>query len=253
MSNPPVDELDNPDELDLPDVLADLGTEAGDDSAELLDAMVAAGFTDAEIATALGAVITGHLAAADAAGRALGVLQLEAWGETSQAARAVAPASPAMAREDARLARLLRAAGTVTGRMEREDPASLEHARMAAHRLARSETIEAVRDARSEAVLQSPTVRGWTRQLERTACELCTWWSRGGRVWRANHAMPTHKGCTCLQRFVQVEKSQAPGVSPRAYAASRRREAAGSLDERRMMHEGAYSETATRGKEQANE
>lgn len=64
-------------------------------------------------------------------------------------------------------------------------------------RLARAEAQEAAARAYSEAVRRSPHVTGWTRGLSASACQLCRWWSREGRVWPADHPMPVHKGCTC--------------------------------------------------------
>ena len=40
-------------------------------------------------------------------------------------------------------------------------------------------------------------VRGWRRDVEPGGCQLCRWWSRDGRVWPAEHTMPTHPGCRC--------------------------------------------------------
>lgn len=64
-------------------------------------------------------------------------------------------------------------------------------------RLARAEGQEAAARAYSAAVKRSPHVTGWRRGISGSACQLCRWWSRDGRVWAADHAMPTHKGCTC--------------------------------------------------------
>ena len=64
-------------------------------------------------------------------------------------------------------------------------------------RLARAEGQEAAARAYSDAVKRSPHVTGWRRGISGSACQLCRWWSRDGRVWAADHTMPTHKGCTC--------------------------------------------------------
>lgn len=64
-------------------------------------------------------------------------------------------------------------------------------------RLARAEGQEAAARAYSDAVKRSPHVAGWRRGISGSACQLCRWWSRDGRVWAADHTMPTHKGCTC--------------------------------------------------------
>lgn len=64
-------------------------------------------------------------------------------------------------------------------------------------RLARAEGQEAAARAYSDAVKRSPHVTGWRRGISGSACQLCRWWNRDGRVWAADHPMPTHKGCTC--------------------------------------------------------
>jgi len=64
-------------------------------------------------------------------------------------------------------------------------------------RLGRSEPLTAAANAYSTGMSASPHVTGWTRGLSAKACQLCQWWARGGRVFRADHPMPTHKGCTC--------------------------------------------------------
>lgn len=49
---------------------------------------------------------------------------------------------------------------------------------------------------------QDNLIIGWTRDMEATACQLCRWWDRDGRVWPVTHRMPTHKGCACSQKPV---------------------------------------------------
>lgn len=66
-------------------------------------------------------------------------------------------------------------------------------------RLGRSEPLTTAARARGEAIERQPSVTGWTRSVSGSGCQLCTWWSRDGRVWPASHRMPTHKGCTCTQ------------------------------------------------------
>lgn len=73
-------------------------------------------------------------------------------------------------------------------------------------RYARSEPLEAASRTYSAAIEANPDVTGWTRGVSGDACQLCTWWSRDGQVWPADHAMPTHKGCTCYQVPVTKEK-----------------------------------------------
>lgn len=70
-------------------------------------------------------------------------------------------------------------------------------------RLAHSEPIDATQHGYAEAMRSRPDlVRGWTRELDSSACQLCQWWRRGGQVWPLGHAMPTHKGDCCTQRPV---------------------------------------------------
>lgn len=64
-------------------------------------------------------------------------------------------------------------------------------------RLARAEGQEAAARAYSEGIRRSHHVTGWRRGISGSACQLCRWWSRDGRVWSDDHQMPTHKGCTC--------------------------------------------------------
>lgn len=65
-------------------------------------------------------------------------------------------------------------------------------------RLARAEPLDMAARTYSEGIARSRHVEGWVRGLSPSACELCTWWARDGRVWPKTHAMPTHKGCTCV-------------------------------------------------------
>lgn len=90
--------------------------------------------------------------------------------------------------------------GDITDRMER---------------VVRGITYKAASEAYSDGVKRSPLVRGWVRDLEPDACQMCVWWWRDGRVWPKDHPMPTHTGCTCspkpvLSRGVQsTEKTRA--------------------------------------------
>lgn len=85
-----------------------------------------------------------------------------------------------------------RAVGTVMAGEEATRRARLE-------RLARGAVARAGQDGRETALRQSPLVTGWTRGLDSTACQLCVWWWREGRVWPKSHHMPRHPGCTCVQ------------------------------------------------------
>lgn len=84
------------------------------------------------------------------------------------------------------------AAGTIMAGPVEERRARLE-------RLARGAVARAGQDSREQAIARSPLVEGWTRGLDSTACQLCRWWWREGRVWPKRHHMPRHPGCTCVQ------------------------------------------------------
>lgn len=64
-------------------------------------------------------------------------------------------------------------------------------------RLGRAEPLTTAARAYSEGIERSPLVTGWTRGLSASACQLCSHWAHGGRVFPADRSMPTHKGCTC--------------------------------------------------------
>ena len=88
--------------------------------------------------------------------------------------------------------RLLKAAGTLQ-RAARRDA----RPRARVGRLARAEPLETAARTYSAGMTRSEHVTGWVRNVSGDACQLCTWWARDGRVWPADHEMPTHKGCTC--------------------------------------------------------
>jgi hypothetical protein len=61
------------------------------------------------------------------------------------------------------------------------------------------EPLEAAARRMSEGIQQDKRVKGWVREMDSGACQLCRWWWREGREWPAAHPMPTHKGCVCTQ------------------------------------------------------
>lgn len=61
------------------------------------------------------------------------------------------------------------------------------------------EPLEAAARRMSEGIQRDQRVKGWVREMEADACQLCRWWWREGREWPAEHLMPTHKGCVCTQ------------------------------------------------------
>lgn len=101
-----------------------------------------------------------------------------------------------------------RAVGTVMAGAEHTRRGRLEQ-------LARGAVARAAQDARGDVVRSSPLVEGWTRGLDSTACQLCVWWWREGRVWPKSHHMPRHPGCTCVQ--VPVVSRDVRGLSREAY------------------------------------
>lgn len=73
-------------------------------------------------------------------------------------------------------------------------------------RLARSEPLSAAQDATSAAIANHAEVKGWVRQLNPGACELCRWWAHNGRVYRPTLNFARHPGCNCVQRIVLSDK-----------------------------------------------
>jgi hypothetical protein len=108
-------------------------------------------------------------------------------------------------------ARLLKAATTTLLDVAKESPAP----ESIVSRLARSEPLESATKAFGEAMPQQPLVKGWVRQLDADPCQLCQWWSRDGRVWPANHPMPRHRGCECVQKPVLDRNIQSTGFTRR--------------------------------------
>lgn len=95
-------------------------------------------------------------------------------------------------------------------------------------RLAYVTTIEETQDGYADEMERDPRVEGWERGLDATACELCVWWWREGRIWPKDHPMPRHKGCKC-QQIPRIGD-----VSPTVYTRNleRRREAIRNRDRR---------------------
>ncbi|NNH69175.1 hypothetical protein HLB23_04705 [Nocardia uniformis] len=112
-------------------------------------------------------------------------------------------------RPEGDIARLRKASSTV---LEKANASPVPEAIIA--RLARSEALTAAAEAFSEAMRKNRKVKGWVRGVSPNGCQLCEWWWREGRVWPANHPMPTHKGCTCAPKPV-VRKSIASTIKTR--------------------------------------
>lgn len=151
----------------------------------LFAAWQAGELSDDEFAAALAILVTGANA------RAVTVADLSlAAAVTVALRRPVPPLGLLPAASDP--ARLVKASTTLLRTLDTTpDPP----ARVA--RLARAESLTTAARAYSEGIARSEHVTGWTRGLSGKACQLCQWWGRDGRVWPADHPMPTHKGCSC--------------------------------------------------------
>ena len=114
-------------------------------------------------------------------------------------------------------------------------------------RLALAEPVEATQRVFGDLMGEADAVHGWVRLLEPDACQLCQWWARDGRIWPADHTMPTHKGCLCSPRPV-VSDSVIAEVSRKGRNASGDRRAFGSLEQRRGVDPSQYSARAVGGR-----
>lgn len=87
-------------------------------------------------------------------------------------------------------------------------------------RLARSEPLATAQTSVTEALSGQKVGRGgyigWTRQLNAGACEMCQRWARADRVWPADHRMPRHPNCACVQHIVITPTKPRP-VKKRRY------------------------------------
>lgn len=228
----------------LVDVWTDLGQKSGDDIASMFHRLRDAGATPDELSRALSMRITAQNMHAGALGEGMARSQLTTWGIPGEIARVPMTAVAHELDRD----RLAQAVLTILSRAEPADVvAGAVITARAVHRLARSEAVQAGQRTFHRTMSRARSVKGWTRVPEPDACELCEWWARDGRVWPRDHAMPTHKGCTCAQQFVLVERAERPSVSQSARDASKLRHEAGTLDQRRQMTEGQYSERSERG------
>ncbi|WP_137120917.1 hypothetical protein [Segeticoccus rhizosphaerae] len=127
----------------------------------------------------------GFIATGNAQGRALALLALRGYLEAATGTPEPV-AIPAATDDRPRLSKALR---TI---VDADDDTT-----MRLHRLASNEPIQAATGAFNDGMAAHPRIEGWTRGLESGACQLCRWWWRDGRVWRADHAMPRHTGCVC--------------------------------------------------------
>ena len=118
-----------------------------------------------------------------------------------------------------------------------------EAAAMRLGRLALSEAVDSARAVCAEYMRGTRQVSGWVRQLDSDPCELCTHWSWNGRVWPADHSMPTHKGCACAQRWVRTAAASVRMVSNKGQRYSAERDRVGTLEDRRRLSSDEYRQT----------
>lgn len=158
-----------------------------------LHAQYAAGALALEDFTALGAVL---MDVANLEAGAVGRLSFLAWLRdalgTDVAATAFTTAT-GLALTAGDRTRLEKALTTTLERADDTDPAGR------LRRLARAETADAGHTAYRREFDAHDAATGWRRGLNADACQLCQWWARDGRTWPKDHAMPRHKGCTCVE------------------------------------------------------
>ncbi|MCG7426032.1 hypothetical protein MHY20_00100 [Helcobacillus sp. ACRRO] len=103
---------------------------------------------------------------------------------------------------------------------------STEHtAVMAAGRMVTAELVRAAQDAFHRQMQDSEKVTGWKRGMESSACQLCEWWSREGRVWPKDYPIQTHKGCTCRQIPTTIAIDEFEEVTEEAWKYAEKRKA----------------------------
>lgn len=229
------------------EVLELIGAENRDRIVGAYARMTENGASPEELARVMEDMVVASRAGASVDGEALARRSLEELGITydprdlrirERGTTAIREAAERAARERDRIAQ---AVATV---LETDDPEQLA---MRLGRLALAESISAARETNSGIMRRTRNVKGWTRQLDSDPCQLCQWWARGGRIWPADHTMPTHPGCACAQAWTVAPSISIRMVGLRAQEESERRAAAGTLAERRTMGEGTWSKRSTRG------
>lgn len=110
--------------------------------------------------------------------------------------------------------RLIAAAATVLAVAEES-----ESSEAIVGRLGRNEPLSSAAESFSAGMKKNRRVKGWVRDLEPDACQLCEWWWRDGRVWPAAHPMPRHPGCTCSQKPVVADHIKETGYTRRLHNA----------------------------------
>lgn len=64
-------------------------------------------------------------------------------------------------------------------------------------RYGRAETARAFQRGYSEGIAERDEIGGWRRRLNTTACQLCVWLWKEGKVYPASRRMTQHPGCGC--------------------------------------------------------
>lgn len=172
--------------MSFEDVLAKLETNTAAAVLSVLEGFTTGALDRAATAELIGIIV----ATANAQGAAAAELSVLAWVDSLGGAPALPANVPALAHylDDGRLTA---AAHTILEGAEAELVTRMG-------RLASSEPVEAAQRTYGEAIERSGRATGWTRKLNRNACQLCSWWARDGAVWPLTHTMPTHNSCKCI-------------------------------------------------------
>lgn len=166
-------------------ILSNLSAGSSKSAAQVMAQLARGQLTQAMASELLGVVV----ATASAQGVAAAELVAAAWTDSLVTGAAAVPrAAVAVRLDDSRLA------GAVGQIFDGDEDKVL--ARVL--RLAESEPVQAAQQAMGAAI-KSNGAEGWRRGLNEGACQLCEWWERDGEIWPADHEMPTHTGCTCIQ------------------------------------------------------
>jgi hypothetical protein len=115
------------------------------------------------------------------------------------------------------ISRLHKAVGTVLTEAAAWEAGDTDSPLMRLHRLARSEPLHAGHESASAAMRSHDQVRGWVRQMDANACELCQWWYRDGRTWPDDHPFQSHQGCGCQPETVLADEIQETGYTRRLH------------------------------------
>lgn len=125
--------------------------------------------------------------------------------QQSAAVRRATPAPPVVRPDET--ARLRKAATTAL-----ETAAESDNPQMIIDRLVRSENLNAAAQALRAEVIASPHATGYRRKLNPGACELCSYWAKGGKTFAPEKFFPTHPGCACIPDpvFTTTTRKESP-------------------------------------------